>query len=395
MSAKPVTIAGKTFPRKKDATEAIRAMVNGADLESPFAEPEHSFCLSLLTKHPHAAEKAGVGVDAFFVRENKIHGRTTRGLWARRKDGSEIDFSWVECLTPSTHRQRVLNAMRAAVQKDVYDAKCSIFVVSNTCNCWLTGKPISFADAEIHHHDPTFLELADKFVECKSGYESIVVDVGKFAAQFGDFIVDDDLRAEWVEFHQIHATMDVVDRCAHRREKRGKGRKPPSQKASEPERANVQEQPRRTTRRPDIVNRKPPSQSVCWYDIEDEKERYAAYLCSREWGERKQRVHRRAGDKCERCKINQIDCVHHLTYIRKYHERLSDLAGQCNYCHKFTHGLSDYDPADTPIEATSQLNVDAATFDQLTEQEQLAALKLTIQAQRVGHGLSPNGKYLR
>jgi hypothetical protein len=40
-----------------------------------------------------------------------------------------------------------------------------------------------------------------------------------------------------------------------------------------------------------------------------------------------------------------MECVHHLTYARKYAEKLDDLAGWCNACHEFTHGKTDVDPA--------------------------------------------------
>jgi Fe-S cluster assembly scaffold protein SufB len=53
----------------------------------------------------------------------------------------------------------------------------------------------------------------------------------------------------------------------------------------------------------------------------------------------------RCGGICERCDSNRADCVHHLTYARKYSERLEDLAGWCNACHEFTHGKCDFDPA--------------------------------------------------
>jgi hypothetical protein len=48
-----------------------------------------------------------------------------------------------------------------------------------------------------------------------------------------------------------------------------------------------------------------------------------------------------------------MDCVHHLTYARKYRERIEDLAGWCNQCHDFTHGKSDYDPQTVAREKTS------------------------------------------
>lgn len=82
-----------------------------------------------------------------------------------------------------------------------------------------------------------------------------------------------------------------------------------------------------------------------WRRIENDKEKYAAYLCSREWAEKREAVRERAYDKCERCFIRPMDAVHHLTYQRKYDERLDDLQAICNLCHEFTHGKSSDDPA--------------------------------------------------
>ena len=82
----------------------------------------------------------------------------------------------------------------------------------------------------------------------------------------------------------------------------------------------------------------------------DEKERYQRYLCSREWAVLKEAVHRRCGGICERCNHSPVDHVHHLTYARKYNERLEDLAGWCEGCHEFTHGKRDRDPVmDAPV----------------------------------------------
>lgn len=81
-----------------------------------------------------------------------------------------------------------------------------------------------------------------------------------------------------------------------------------------------------------------------WRSIADDREKYQAYLCSREWAEKKVAVHKRAGGKCERCRVLPIDAVHHLTYARKYNEQLEDLQAICQPCHDFTHGKEDFDP---------------------------------------------------
>lgn len=89
---------------------------------------------------------------------------------------------------------------------------------------------------------------------------------------------------------------------------------------------------------------------IRWQEMPEGREKYAAYLAGREWGLLKHAVHARAGGKCERCRLNPIDAVHHLTYIRKYAERLEDLQGICQPCHEFTHGRSNIDPlANAPV----------------------------------------------
>lgn len=69
-----------------------------------------------------------------------------------------------------------------------------------------------------------------------------------------------------------------------------------------------------------------------------------AYYCSREWGLKKEAVHKRSSGTCERCRKNKGQAVHHKTYIRLYNERLEDLIHLCNGCHDFEHGKSDVDP---------------------------------------------------
>lgn len=87
------------------------------------------------------------------------------------------------------------------------------------------------------------------------------------------------------------------------------------------------------------------SQSVLqdWRSIQDDREKYQAYLCSRDWAILREAVHERASEICERCSTWPIDAVHHLTYARKYHENLDDLQGTCKWCHEFTHGKGKWD----------------------------------------------------
>jgi hypothetical protein len=74
-----------------------------------------------------------------------------------------------------------------------------------------------------------------------------------------------------------------------------------------------------------------------WKLCTNEKEKYQAYLCSSEWWAIRNKVTDRCGGTCEKCKIRKVENVHHLTYIRKYQEQLSDLIGLCKKCHDDIH----------------------------------------------------------
>jgi hypothetical protein len=113
------------------------------------------------------------------------------------------------------------------------------------------------------------------------------------------------------------------------------------------------------------------TQMARWQDIEDDtKDKYNRYLASREWGKLREAVRRRCDGICERCDRNPMDACHHLTYERKYDERLEDLQAICNECHEWTHGKSDVDPAESVPDAWGdyvtlclKLNLEPVTHD--------------------------------
>lgn len=62
--------------------------------------------------------------------------------------------------------------------------------------------------------------------------------------------------------------------------------------------------------------------------------RYHAYLLSPQWQRRRRTVIARAAGACERCAGAGPLQVHHLTYDRMFHERLTDLVVLCEGCHE-------------------------------------------------------------
>jgi 5-methylcytosine-specific restriction endonuclease McrA len=72
-----------------------------------------------------------------------------------------------------------------------------------------------------------------------------------------------------------------------------------------------------------------------------DKEKYHRYLASRAWWLKRQAVMKRAGGKCEKCKINPATAVHHLSYLRVYNEYLTDLQAICQQCHEREHAIGE------------------------------------------------------
>lgn len=69
------------------------------------------------------------------------------------------------------------------------------------------------------------------------------------------------------------------------------------------------------------------------------EEKYAAYLKSSKWRNKRKKLFAIRGKICEDCGSKRKIQVHHITYDRIFNERLSDLKVLCEKCHKDTHGI--------------------------------------------------------
>lgn len=74
-----------------------------------------------------------------------------------------------------------------------------------------------------------------------------------------------------------------------------------------------------------------------WRSLPAGREKYAAYLASRDWAERRMVVIARSGGRCEMGCGRRGEQVHHQTYLRVYHEDPADLIHLCRFCHDDIH----------------------------------------------------------
>lgn len=65
---------------------------------------------------------------------------------------------------------------------------------------------------------------------------------------------------------------------------------------------------------------------------------YREYLKSSEWAEKRKKLIKDRGGKCQRCK-QKGNVAHHITYRNIFNEPLEDLLLFCEKCHNETHNV--------------------------------------------------------
>jgi hypothetical protein len=158
---------------------------------------ETAFVWSVLARHPDVAAKIGCGVSGFTT-------GTTGGrhFVIIRADGTRTDFSWKQALSPASHRQLALKAMRAAVTRQTLDYRDSREPLYCDFN------PAHPGPFHVDHADPGFIVLADLYASAQGGYDGVPL------RPHADGDVTTELRADhaaaWAGYHQAYARLRIL-----------------------------------------------------------------------------------------------------------------------------------------------------------------------------------------
>ncbi|MFF2267059.1 DUF3223 domain-containing protein [Cellulosimicrobium cellulans] len=217
--AKPVRLASKTFASRKEAKSWVRDEIKDRyPLEAIVTDPLHvSVLFDLLDRDDDAAEKVGVGVKEFFIRRTALgQGRVqyvawnARGIWIRRIDGSEDDWSYTSAIDQEGRQSDVKEALRSIVDAERVNFRENAFA-AGPVTCARTGEPIlALEDAEVRYIDPTWAQLTRDFVASQGGWDSIKLSSGSGSIQIAGDLADDDQRAAWKRYWQDHANPVLV-----------------------------------------------------------------------------------------------------------------------------------------------------------------------------------------
>ena len=191
---------------KKHVQEILAKYAPGSDLDNA----DFKYMDGLLKSHPREVQKRGCGILKFRVVINLPY--KTKGFELERTDGSISDFSYLECLRPTSEASanaRFNQACRQAVAQDILEFKSEAFASVSTLWCPITGVPLTWNTCHVHHVPPnTFKAIVKKFLaehDLKgvkySGFED-----GEMVISFQDKVLSEKFRA----FHMEHAHLQIV-----------------------------------------------------------------------------------------------------------------------------------------------------------------------------------------
>ena len=215
--AKSFEVAGEFFKYQKDLVSRVQGIIRAYRNKEPLNMLDYMFMLDLLERHPDADQKIGAGVDYMCINENPEYpGERNRGFYLVRVDGTSTDFSYRECIKPTPHRKKVLNAMRAKVEGDTLAFKNAAFDGKSTLVCPDTGKPIAFTTSHVDHVAPlTFPVLVDGFLSAVGMTFDDIELRPSGDNQFRDEFADESLAEEWRKYHADNAQLEVVSAWAN------------------------------------------------------------------------------------------------------------------------------------------------------------------------------------
>lgn len=204
---KPLQIGQTRFRRKLDAEAHIKDILDSSPWGVPLLGETHDFVLSLLYRHPRAAEKIGSGFTHFSVNGD---GNGDRCFYLHRQNEPPVHFSYIKALKGEDDvRSLALSALSRAVEEQIWTFR-DLELAKGPQHCVFTGELITKDSYHVDHPDPTFLELHTRWT-AQSGlrYQDIRLSDGS-GNEIGRSMTDPEQRRSWQTFHQTNARLRLL-----------------------------------------------------------------------------------------------------------------------------------------------------------------------------------------
>lgn len=219
MATRPVSIGSRSFKTTSAAKRAVQEVLRRYRPGQRLSSEDEAFMVDVLKLHEEADEKIGCGVATITVENNRKLGFATNGFYVTRTDGSKTDFSYLNCLSPRTHREDVLRAFRQAIADQVVMFKLTA-LSRGGATCAITGAPLRGDESTHVDHDPPFLSLVTDFLSMEGlTFDSVeVLPTSDMSASV--CLRDVRTKRAFCEYHKSMARLRLVTKSANLARKR-------------------------------------------------------------------------------------------------------------------------------------------------------------------------------
>ena len=220
MAGIPVVLETFSWPTRSAAEAAFRGILreSGYSVGDAVSDPvHHRMLLELLERHPEHAQKTGPGVKEFFIARTRdargvFVGANAIGIWIRRVDGGEVDFSYLTAIRQHSAKSDAKEALRTEVDDRRQAYREARFASREEVRSDLSGERIdSLHYAQVIYMSPTWGQLTYRFAKSEGGWGKLAVTpAASGMAAVGSRLADRIQAGRWLKFHARHAELGIA-----------------------------------------------------------------------------------------------------------------------------------------------------------------------------------------
>ena len=220
MAGIPVVLETFRWQTRSAAEAAFRGILRNSNYSvgDAISDPvHHRMLLELLERHPDHTEKSGPGVKEFFIGRTRdasgvIVGANAIGIWIRRVDGQEVDFSYLTAIRQNSAMSDAKEALRTEVDERRREYREARFASREGVRSDLSGERIdNLRDAQVIYLYPTWGQLTYRFMEGEGGWGKLAVTpASSRIAAVGSKLADRPQAHRWLVFHARHANLGLA-----------------------------------------------------------------------------------------------------------------------------------------------------------------------------------------
>lgn len=158
----------------------------------------------------HLSAKIG-GRQLVGIAVNKSPTFSSKCFYLVFSDGTRTDISYKGARSSEND---LIWALRDTVMPTIWAFKKK---ADFPIRCPITGELISWEDSDVDHYDLTFSELVSHFIERKGGINNLLPFITESTDNSDKtLIVDENLKREFIAFHNAHTHLRIVSKIANR-----------------------------------------------------------------------------------------------------------------------------------------------------------------------------------